>query len=125
MRYCPPPQDDLCHYPHGDKEYQQGMREYEQSSEMSYLPEPQSDSYYYDSYTNYGWEGNFNASYSNHLKTSSFDCAVNIFMQDCSLSPQNNPYIDEYNNYSSYGWEDQNQIAFNNLYSTYQEPSSL
>ncbi|KAL4315408.1 hypothetical protein AHAS_Ahas15G0182100 [Arachis hypogaea] len=99
MRYCPPPQDDLCHYPHGGWKYQQGMREYEQSSEMSYLPEPQ--------------------------KTSSIDYAFNTFKQDCSPVPQNDPYIDEYNNYSCCEWKDQNQIAFNSPYSTYQEPSSL
>ncbi|KAL4276224.1 hypothetical protein AHAS_Ahas20G0185800 [Arachis hypogaea] len=58
-RYYPPPQDDLCNHPHGGWEYQQGIREYEQSSEMNYFPEPQSDSYCYDTDINHGWEGNF------------------------------------------------------------------
>ncbi|KAL4374082.1 hypothetical protein AHAS_Ahas05G0146200 [Arachis hypogaea] len=52
MGYCPPPQNDSCHYPYGVWEYQQGMRECEQSSEMGYLPEPQNDTYCYDNYTN-------------------------------------------------------------------------
>ncbi|KAL4337428.1 hypothetical protein AHAS_Ahas12G0109200 [Arachis hypogaea] len=92
---------------------------------MSYLPEPQSNSYCYDSYTNYGWKGNFNDSYSNHLETSSFDCAVNTFMQDCSPRPQNDSHYDGFNNYSSCGWENQNKKSFNSSYSIYQEPSSL
>ncbi|KAL4350491.1 hypothetical protein AHAS_Ahas10G0147300 [Arachis hypogaea] len=96
MRYCPPPQDDLGHYPHSDWEYQQGMREYEQSSKMNYFPEPQSDSYCYDTHTNDGWEGNCSDSHSNHSKTLSLDYA-----------------------------EDQNQKAFDSSYCNYQEPSSL
>ncbi|KAL4344687.1 hypothetical protein AHAS_Ahas11G0203300 [Arachis hypogaea] len=125
MRYCPPPQDDLGHYPHGDWEYQQGMREYEQSSEINYFPEPQSDSYCYDTDINYGWEGNCNNSHSNHSKTLSLDYAANTYMEDCSSMPQNNSHCDEFNNHSSCGWEDQNQTAFNSSYSINQEPSSL
>ncbi|KAL4306743.1 hypothetical protein AHAS_Ahas16G0208800 [Arachis hypogaea] len=94
MRYCPPPQDDL---------------------------EPQSDSYYYDTNTNYDWEGNFNAAYSNHSKTLSLDYAVDTYMEDCSPEPQN----DQFYNDSHCGWEDQNQKVFDSSYSTYQEPSSL
>ncbi|KAL4276344.1 hypothetical protein AHAS_Ahas20G0197800 [Arachis hypogaea] len=63
--------------------------------------------------------------HSVHQETSSFDCVVNTFMQDCSPGRQNDLYIDEYNNYSCCGWEDQNQTALNSPYSTYQEPSSL
>ncbi|QHO19932.1 uncharacterized protein DS421_11g333410 [Arachis hypogaea] len=96
---------------------------------MGYSPEPQHDSYYYDNYTNCGWEGqnirNLNDPYFAHQETSSFDHAVNTFMQDCSSMPQNDPHCDEFNNYSSCGWEDQSQTAFNIPYSTYQEPSSL
>ncbi|KAL4381502.1 hypothetical protein AHAS_Ahas04G0139900 [Arachis hypogaea] len=125
IRYCPPPQDDLGHYPHGDWEYQQGMREYEQSSEINYFPEPQSDSYYCDTYTNHGWEGNYNDSHSNHSKTLSHDYAVSTYMEDYSSIPQNNPHCDEFNNHSSCGWQDQNQTAFNRSYSTHQETSSL
>ncbi|KAL4287390.1 hypothetical protein AHAS_Ahas19G0181400 [Arachis hypogaea] len=125
MKYCPPPQDDLGHYPHGDWEYQQEMREYEQSSEMNYFPEPQSDSYCYDTHTNDGWEGNCNDSYPNHSKTLLLDYTVNKFMQDYPPMPQDDPYCDEFNNSSSCAWEDQNQKAFDSSYSTYQEPSSL
>ncbi|KAL4337434.1 hypothetical protein AHAS_Ahas12G0109800 [Arachis hypogaea] len=125
MRYCPTPQNDSCHYANGGWEYQQGMREYGQSSEMNYIPKPQSDSYCYDTDTNYGWEGNFNASYSVHQETSSFDCAVNTYMEDFSPMPQHDPHYDEFNNDSHCGWKDQNQKAFDSLYSTYQEPSSL
>ncbi|KAL4365441.1 hypothetical protein AHAS_Ahas07G0106400 [Arachis hypogaea] len=122
MRYCPEPQNDLCHYPHGSWAYQQ---EYEQSSEMNYFPEPQSDSYCYDTYIDCGWEGNFNVSSSVHQGTLSFDCAVNAYMQNCPLREQDDPYYDGFHNSSSCGWENQNQKAFDNSYSTYQEPSSL
>ncbi|KAL4275777.1 uncharacterized protein DS421_20g692670 [Arachis hypogaea] len=113
MRCCPEPQNDLCHYPHGAWAYQQ---ECEQSSEMNFLPEPQSDSYCYDNYTNYGWEGNFN---------NSFDCAVNTYMEDCSPWPQNDSHSEEFYNDSHCRWEDQNQRALNVSYSINQEPSSL
>ncbi|KAL4274176.1 hypothetical protein AHAS_AhasUnG0019100 [Arachis hypogaea] len=122
MRYDPEPQDDLCHHPHGSWAYQQ---EYEQSSEMNYFSEPQSDSYCYDTGINCGWEGNFNVSSSVHQGTSSFDCAVNTYMENCSLMPQDDSYCDEFNNSSSCAWENQNQKAFDNSYSTYQELSSL
>ncbi|KAL4350350.1 hypothetical protein AHAS_Ahas10G0133200 [Arachis hypogaea] len=101
------------------------MIEYEQSIKMSYLPEPQSDLYCYDTDINYGWEGNFNDAYSKHPETSSLEYVFNKYMEDCSPGPQNDPYIDENNNYSSCRWEDQNQTAFNSPYSTYREPSSL
>ncbi|KAL4306529.1 hypothetical protein AHAS_Ahas16G0187400 [Arachis hypogaea] len=101
MRYCPEPQNDLCHYPYGVWAYQQ---ECEQSSEINFLPEPQSDSYCYDSYTNHGWEGNFNDSYSTHQETSSMECAFNKFMQNCPLMPQDDSYCDEFNNSSSCAW---------------------
>nr|XP_025628345.1 putative uncharacterized protein DDB_G0287113 [Arachis hypogaea] len=88
---------------------------------MNFLPEPQSDSYCYDTNTNYGWEWNFNAVYSNHSKTLSLDYAVDTYMDDFSPEPQN----DQFYNDSHCGWEDQNQKAFDSSYSTYQEPSSL
>ncbi|KAL4344459.1 hypothetical protein AHAS_Ahas11G0180500 [Arachis hypogaea] len=113
MRCCPEPKNDLYHYPHGAWAYQQ---ECEQSSEMNFLPEPQSDSYCYDNYTNYGWEGNFN---------DSFDCAVNTYMEDCSPWPQNDSHSEEFYNDSHCGWEDQNQRTLNVSYSINQEPSSL
>ncbi|QHO07420.1 uncharacterized protein DS421_14g463540 [Arachis hypogaea] len=122
MRYCLEPQNNLCHYPHGSWAYQQ---EYEQSSEMNYFPEPQSDSYCYDTDINCGWEGNFNISSSVHQGTSSFDCAVNAYMKNCSPMPQDDSYCDEFNNSSSCAWENQNQKAFDNLHSTYQKLSSL
>ncbi|KAL4344392.1 hypothetical protein AHAS_Ahas11G0173800 [Arachis hypogaea] len=125
MRYCPPPQDDLDHYPHGDCKYQQGMREYEQSSEMNYFPKPQIDSYCYDTDINYGCEGNYNDSHSNHSKALSLDYAISTYLEECSSMPQNNPHCNEFNNHSSCGWEDQNQTAFNSSYSTHQKSSSL
>ncbi|KAL4276368.1 hypothetical protein AHAS_Ahas20G0200200 [Arachis hypogaea] len=75
------------------------MREYEQSSEMSYLPKPQ--------------------------KTLSLDYAINTYMEDCSPMPQSGPHYDEFNNYPSCAWEDQNKNAINVSYSINQEPSSL
>ncbi|KAL4321667.1 hypothetical protein AHAS_Ahas14G0133400 [Arachis hypogaea] len=123
--YCPTPQNDSSHYANGGWEYQQGMMEYE------HLPETQNEPYFNESnnYSCCSWKGrnqrDFNTPYSIHQETASFDCAVNTFMQDCSLGPQNDPYIDEYNNYSSCGWEDQNQRAFDSPYSIHQEPSSL
>ncbi|KAL4321664.1 hypothetical protein AHAS_Ahas14G0133100 [Arachis hypogaea] len=122
MRYCSEPQNDLCHYPHGSWAYQQ---EYEQSSEMNYFPEPQSDSYCYDTDINCGWEGNFKISSSIHQGTSLFDCVVNAYMENCSPMPQVDSYCDEFNHSSSCAWENQNQKAFDNSYSTYQEPASL
>ncbi|KAL4344132.1 hypothetical protein AHAS_Ahas11G0147800 [Arachis hypogaea] len=122
MRYCPEPQNDLCHYPHGVWAYPQ---ECEQLSERNLLPKPQSESYCYDTNTNYGWEGNSNTPYAIHPKTSSMECAFNKFMQDYPPMPQDDPYCDEFDNSSSYAWEDQNQKAFDSSYSTYQEPSSL
>ncbi|QHO07231.1 uncharacterized protein DS421_14g461830 [Arachis hypogaea] len=122
MRYYPEPQNDLCHYPHGSWAYQQ---EYEQSSEMNYVPKPQSDSHCYDTDINCGWEGNFIVSSSVHQGTSSFNCAVNAYMENCSPMPQDDSYCDEFNNSSSCAWENQNQKAFDNSYSTYQELSSL
>ncbi|KAL4329819.1 hypothetical protein AHAS_Ahas13G0338200 [Arachis hypogaea] len=94
MRCCPEPQNDLCHYLHGAWAYQQ---ECEQSSEMNFLREPQSDSHCYDNYTNYGCEGNFN---------DSFDCAVNTYMEDCSPWPQNDSHSEEFCNDSHCGWEE-------------------
>ncbi|KAL4306667.1 hypothetical protein AHAS_Ahas16G0201200 [Arachis hypogaea] len=61
MGYYLPPQDDLDYYPHGDWEYQQGMREYEQSSEMNYFPKAQ--------------------------KPSLLEQTFNSFMQSCPTSP--------------------------------------
>ncbi|KAL4337544.1 hypothetical protein AHAS_Ahas12G0120800 [Arachis hypogaea] len=123
MRYCPTPQNDSCHYANSGWEYQQGMIEYE------HLPETQNDSYCYDNYSCCDWKGqnqrDLNDPYFAHHETSSFDCAVNTFMQDFSPMPQNDPHCDKFNNYSSCGWEDQNQREFNSSYSTYQEPSSL
>ncbi|KAL4306632.1 hypothetical protein AHAS_Ahas16G0197700 [Arachis hypogaea] len=92
---------------------------------MNYFLEPQSDSYYYDTHTNDGWEGNCNDSHSNHSKTLSLAYAINTYMKDCSSMPQNNPHCDEFNNHSSCGWEDQNQTAYNSSYSTHQKTSSL
>ncbi|KAL4397340.1 hypothetical protein AHAS_Ahas01G0182100 [Arachis hypogaea] len=122
MRYDPEPQDDLCHHPHGSWAYQQ---EYKQSSEMNYFSEPQSDSYCYDTDISCGWEGNFNVSSSVHQGTSSFDCDVNTYMENYSPMPQDDSYRDEFNNSSSCSWENQNQKAFDNSYSTYQELLSL
>ncbi|QHO46653.1 uncharacterized protein DS421_6g189430 [Arachis hypogaea] len=122
MRCCPEPQNDLCHYPHGVWTYQQ---ECEQSSEMNFLPEPQSEPCCYDIDTNYGWEGNFNSPNAIHQETSSLDYAFNKFMQDPSQGPQDCPYYDDFNNSSSCAWEEQNQKAFESPYSTYQEPSPL
>ncbi|QHO01653.1 uncharacterized protein DS421_13g416970 [Arachis hypogaea] len=122
MRYCPEPQNDLCHYPQGSWTYQQ---EYEQSSEVNYFSGPQSDSYCYDIDINCGWEGNFNILSSVHQGTSSFDCAVNAYMENCFPMPQDDSYCDEFNNSSSCAWENQNQKVFDNSYSTYQELSSL
>ncbi|KAL4321556.1 hypothetical protein AHAS_Ahas14G0122300 [Arachis hypogaea] len=125
MGYCPTPQSDSCHYANGGWEYQQGMIEY------GHLPETQNEPYFDESnnYSYCGWEGqnqrDFNSPYSIHQETSSLDCAINTFMQDCSPIPQNDPYFDESDNYSSCGWEDQNQRVFDSPYSTYQEPSLL
>ncbi|KAL4371529.1 hypothetical protein AHAS_Ahas06G0174900 [Arachis hypogaea] len=60
------------------------MKEYEQSSEMNYFPEPQSDSYYYGTYTKDGWEGKCNDSHSNYLRTLSLDCAARAYLEECS-----------------------------------------
>ncbi|KAL4315853.1 hypothetical protein AHAS_Ahas15G0226600 [Arachis hypogaea] len=122
MRYCPEPQNNLCHYPHGICAYQQ---ECEQSSERNFLPEPQSESYCYDTNTNYGWEGNSNAPYDIQQETSSLDYIFNKFMQDYPPIPQSDPHPDEFYNYSHCGWEDQNQKAIDSSYSIYQEPSLL
>ncbi|QHN77767.1 uncharacterized protein DS421_19g655620 [Arachis hypogaea] len=124
MGYFTPPQNDASHYSNGgwDWAYQQ---EYEQSSEMNYFPEPQSDPHCYDTDINCGWKGNFNVSSSVHQGTSSFDCAVNAYMENCSPLPQNDSYCDEFNNSSSCAWENQNQKAFDNSYCTYQELSLL
>ncbi|KAL4356651.1 hypothetical protein AHAS_Ahas09G0108000 [Arachis hypogaea] len=84
MGYQLLPQNDSYHYPHGGWEYQQGMRKYEQSSEIKYFPEPQSDSYCDGTYTNDGWEGKCNDSHSNYSRTLSFDCAVRAYLEDCS-----------------------------------------
>ncbi|KAL4287506.1 hypothetical protein AHAS_Ahas19G0193000 [Arachis hypogaea] len=92
---------------------------------MNFLPEPRSESHCYDTDTNYGWEGNFNAPYDTHQETSSLDCAFNKFMQNCPPIPQDDPYCDEFNNSSNCTWEDQNQRALNVSYSSNQEPSSL
>ncbi|KAL4315436.1 hypothetical protein AHAS_Ahas15G0184900 [Arachis hypogaea] len=116
MRYCPEPQNDICHYPRGICAYQQ---ECEQSSERNFLPEPQSESYCYDTNTNYGWEGNSNAPYDIQQEPSSLDYAFNKFMQDCPPMPQSDPHP------SHCGWEDQNQKAIDSSYSIYQEPLSL
>ncbi|KAL4270902.1 hypothetical protein AHAS_AhasUnG0043600 [Arachis hypogaea] len=72
------------------------MREYEQSSEMSYFPEPQSDSYCDGTYTNDGCEGKCNDSHSNYLRTLSLDCAARAYLEDCLSMPQNNPHCDEF-----------------------------
>ncbi|KAL4374188.1 hypothetical protein AHAS_Ahas05G0156800 [Arachis hypogaea] len=60
------------------------MKEYEQSSEMNYFPEPQSDSYYYGTYTKDGWEGKCNDSHSNYLRTLSLDRAARAYLEECS-----------------------------------------
>ncbi|KAL4391247.1 hypothetical protein AHAS_Ahas03G0226000 [Arachis hypogaea] len=60
------------------------MKEYEQSSEMNYFPEPQSDSNYYGTYINDGWEGKCNDSHSNYLRTLSLDCAARAYLEECS-----------------------------------------
>ncbi|KAL4276278.1 hypothetical protein AHAS_Ahas20G0191200 [Arachis hypogaea] len=80
MGYQPPPQNDSYHYPHGGWEYHQELKEYE------HLPEPQRDSYCDDSYTNRGWEGNVNSSYSIHQETSSLEYTLNKVMQNCPPS---------------------------------------
>ncbi|KAL4293821.1 hypothetical protein AHAS_Ahas18G0166400 [Arachis hypogaea] len=95
MRYCPEPQNDLCHCARGVCAYQQ---ECEQSSERNFLPEPQSESYCYDTNTNYGWEGNSSAPYDTQQETSSLDYAFNKFMQNFSPGPQHDPYCDEFVN---------------------------
>ncbi|KAL4381093.1 hypothetical protein AHAS_Ahas04G0099000 [Arachis hypogaea] len=117
MRYCPELQNDLCHYPHGVWTCQQ---ECEKSCERNFLPEPQSESYCYDTNTNYGWEGNSNAPYDTQQETSSLDYAFNKFMQNCPPMQQDDLYCDEFNNSSSCAWEDQNQKALNVSHSTYQ-----
>ncbi|XP_015947584.1 uncharacterized protein LOC107472585 [Arachis duranensis] len=60
------------------------MKEYEQSSEMNYFPEPQSDSNYYGTYTKDGWEGKCNDSYSNYLRTLSLDRVARAYLEECS-----------------------------------------
>jgi len=84
MWYFPPPQNDSSHYSNSGWEYHQELKEYE------HLTEPQRDSYCDDSYTNRGWKGNVNSSFSTHQETSSLGYAFNDFMQDC---PQGNKMI--------------------------------
>ncbi|KAL4359146.1 hypothetical protein AHAS_Ahas08G0048200 [Arachis hypogaea] len=78
MGYFPLPQNDSYHYPHGGWEYHQELKVYE------YFPEPQSDSYCDDSYTNHGWEGKCNDSHSNYSRTLSLDCATRAYLEECS-----------------------------------------
>ncbi|QHO50032.1 uncharacterized protein DS421_1g19130 [Arachis hypogaea] len=117
MGYFPPPQNDSSHYSNGGWEYQQEMIN-DQANHMRYCPEPQNDLCHYP-------HGNFNVSSSVHQGTSSFDYAVNAYMENCSPMPQDDSYCNEFNNSSSCAWENQNQKAFDNSYSTYQELSSL
>ncbi|KAL4321759.1 hypothetical protein AHAS_Ahas14G0142600 [Arachis hypogaea] len=128
IRYDLESQDDLCHYPHGVWTCQQ---ECEQSVEMGHFSETQYDPDFDESnnYSYCGWEGqnqrDLSDPYFVNQEASSLECAFNKFMQDCPPIPPNDPYCDEFNKDSSCGWEDQKQRAFDNSYSTYQEPSSL
>ncbi|KAL4373328.1 hypothetical protein AHAS_Ahas05G0070800 [Arachis hypogaea] len=76
MGYFSPPQNDSSHYSNGGWEYHQGMKEHE------YLPEPQNDSHYDDSYTNRSWEGNLKDSCSIHQETSSLEYTLNKVMKN-------------------------------------------
>ncbi|KAL4356896.1 hypothetical protein AHAS_Ahas09G0132500 [Arachis hypogaea] len=75
MRYCPEPQNDLYHYPHGVWTYQE---ECEQSVKMGHLPETQYDPDFDESnnYSYCGWESQNQRNLSN-------------------------PYCDEFNNSSN------------------------
>ena len=80
MRYCPEPQNDLYHYPHGVWTYQE---ECEQSVKMGHLPETQYDPDFDESnnYSYCGWESQNQRNLSN-------------------------PYCDEFNNSSNCDSED-------------------
>ncbi|XP_057758680.1 uncharacterized protein LOC130979289 [Arachis stenosperma] len=126
MGYCPPPQNDSCHYPHGGWEYQQEMMDHEQSTQMGHAPRshndqasymgyfspPQNDSSYY---TNCGWENQ--------------DQGMMGFEQSNQMGyfprTQNDSYSYEWDNYPNCDWEGQNQREFNISYPIHQEPSPL
>ncbi|KAL4276039.1 hypothetical protein AHAS_Ahas20G0167300 [Arachis hypogaea] len=50
MGYCPPPQNDPCHYPHGGWEYQQEIMDNEKSTQMGYAPRSHNDQASYMGY---------------------------------------------------------------------------
>ncbi|KAL4315807.1 hypothetical protein AHAS_Ahas15G0222000 [Arachis hypogaea] len=126
MGYYPPSPID---YSNGGWEYHQENTNFEHS-QWRYVSEPQDEQdsfmgYYPPPHDSYQYPHAFNSSYFTHQETSSLEYAFNKFMQDCPPMPQDDSYHDEFNNDSHCGWEDQNQKAFDSLYSTYQESSSL
>ncbi|KAL4329423.1 hypothetical protein AHAS_Ahas13G0298600 [Arachis hypogaea] len=64
--YCPPPQNDSCHYLNGGWEYYQGMIDYEQSTQLEYAPGPQNDQ---DNFMGY-YPPPQNDSFEDHLQES-------------------------------------------------------
>ncbi|KAL4315702.1 hypothetical protein AHAS_Ahas15G0211500 [Arachis hypogaea] len=107
MGYFPLPQNDASHYSNGGWEYHQEMIN-DQANQMRYCPEPQNDLCHY---LHGSWA--YQQEYEQPSKMNNFP------------EPQNDSYCDEFNNSSNCAWENQNQKAFDNSYSTYQELSSL
>ncbi|KAL4276045.1 hypothetical protein AHAS_Ahas20G0167900 [Arachis hypogaea] len=73
------------------------MREYEQSSEMNYFPEPQNDPYYdeFNNSSSCAWEEQNqrapNVSYSINQEPSTLEQTFNSFMLNCPTSPPSFP----------------------------------